>query len=96
LILKGEQSGLLTLICDGKRYIVRGDEMLMAFVELEGTIRGPWLWPDLRLKSFKILLTTISRFLFSALIFRPERTHDFFQFGKIFRELGSANLVEER
>jgi len=37
---------------DGNRFVVRADEILTAFVELEGTIRGPWLWPDLRLKSY--------------------------------------------
>jgi hypothetical protein len=39
LILRAEQSGLLTHRSDGKRFIVRADEKLTAFVELESAIR---------------------------------------------------------
>jgi hypothetical protein len=36
LIPRGEQSGLLTHIAmDGKRFVVRADEKLTAFMELE-------------------------------------------------------------
>jgi hypothetical protein len=35
LILRGERSGLLTHRDDGRRFIVRSDEILTAFVELE-------------------------------------------------------------
>jgi hypothetical protein len=39
-IPRGEQSGLLTrIVGDGKRFVVRADEMLTAFVELEAAIR---------------------------------------------------------
>ena len=38
LIPKGEQSGLRTRIGYGKRFIVRADEMLTAFVELQRAI----------------------------------------------------------
>ena len=34
-ILRGEQSGLLTHTATGKRFVVRADEKLSAFVELE-------------------------------------------------------------
>ena len=41
LIPTGERSGLLTRIADdGKRFVVRADEKLTAFVELETTIRS--------------------------------------------------------
>ena len=39
LTLTGERSGLLTRIGYGKRFIVRADEMLTAFMELEAAIR---------------------------------------------------------
>jgi hypothetical protein len=38
LIPTGERSGLLTHIVDGKRFVVRADEMLTAFVELQRAI----------------------------------------------------------
>jgi hypothetical protein len=39
-MLKGEQSGLLTLFRDdGKRFVVRADEKLTALLELESVIR---------------------------------------------------------
>ena len=37
IIPQGERSGLLTL-SDGKRFVVRADEKLTAFVELESAI----------------------------------------------------------
>jgi len=38
-ILRGEQSGLLTHIAtDGKRFVVRADEKLTAFLELERAV----------------------------------------------------------
>jgi hypothetical protein len=40
LIPTGEWSGLQTRIDDGKRLVVRADEKLTAFVELEAAIRG--------------------------------------------------------
>jgi hypothetical protein len=41
LTLRGEQSVLLTRIAgDGKRYDVRADEKLTAFLELEAAIRA--------------------------------------------------------
>jgi hypothetical protein len=41
LIPRGEQSGLLTHRDDGKRFVVRADEKLTAFLELEAAIRPP-------------------------------------------------------
>jgi len=39
-ILRGEQSGLLTRTgATGKRFVVRADEKLTAFLELESAIR---------------------------------------------------------
>jgi hypothetical protein len=38
LVLKGKQSGLWTRTEYGKRFIVRGDELLTAFMELERAI----------------------------------------------------------
>jgi len=38
---KDEQSTLLTRIADGKRFVVRADEKLTAFLELEAAICGP-------------------------------------------------------
>jgi len=44
LIPTGEQSGLLTRIgATGRRFVVRADEKLMAFLELESAIRLPRL-----------------------------------------------------
>jgi hypothetical protein len=43
-IVMGEQSGLWTHTRDGKRFVVRADEKLTAFVELESAIRS---CPDL-------------------------------------------------
>jgi hypothetical protein len=40
LIPTGEQSGLQTHTATGKRFIVRADEILTAFVELESAIRA--------------------------------------------------------
>jgi hypothetical protein len=41
LILTGEQSGIAHAQCvDGKRFVVRADEKLTAFLELEAAIRG--------------------------------------------------------
>ncbi len=38
--MKGEQFGLLTrIVATGKRFVVRADEKLTAFVELEAAIR---------------------------------------------------------
>jgi len=40
LILRGERSGLLTrIVATVKRFIVRADEKLTAFVELESAVR---------------------------------------------------------
>ena len=40
LIPTGEQSGFLTrIVDDGKRYVVRADEKLTAFAEVESAIR---------------------------------------------------------
>jgi hypothetical protein len=40
-ILAGERSGLLTLIAaDGKRFVVRADEKLTAFLELDSVVRS--------------------------------------------------------
>jgi hypothetical protein len=38
LVRTGEQCGLLTLTVTGKRFIVRADEKLSAFLELERAI----------------------------------------------------------
>jgi hypothetical protein len=38
-ILAGEQSLLLTHRSDGKRFVVRADEKLTAFIELQSAIR---------------------------------------------------------
>ena len=53
-ILKAEQSGLWTRIGYGKRFIVRADEKLTAFIELERVTRESFLFSnaDKSAKSF--------------------------------------------
>jgi len=41
--VKGERSGSLTRIAMEGSLIVRGDEKLTAFIELEAATRGRWL-----------------------------------------------------
>jgi hypothetical protein len=46
LILRGERSELLThILATEKRFVVRADEILTAFMELEAAIRGSDSFP---------------------------------------------------